>query len=87
MRLRIERTDWPRPGLYLTDTPRPDCPQCQGEGGIEEDYGDETGDYAGTNWWPCTCWHDNARWLLLALPRRRPWGQPRDPWATDEPPF
>ncbi|MEV6328527.1 hypothetical protein [Streptomyces sp. NPDC051909] len=92
MRLRINQTTWPHPALILTDTPRPDCPDCQGEGGRAYDYGDyETGEYAGTDWDPCPCWGENCRWTLLPLfrlPRRR---QPHvDPWGSgysDEPPF
>ncbi|MGY0018673.1 hypothetical protein ACVHNB_06760 [Streptomyces sp. YJ-C3] len=87
LRLRIERTSWPRPALILTDTPNPNCPECKGDGGFEQDYGDyETGEYAGTSYWPCTCWNDTRRWLLLPLPRRRPTGPNRDPWSN-EPPF
>lgn len=96
-RLRIHYTVWRRAGLVLTDTPRPNCLQCEGNGGIEHDYGDyETGEYAGTDWEPCTCWNEHRRWLLLPLPRlRRPgWlSRHRDPWAanghgySDEPPF
>ena len=45
MRLRIQRATWPRNALILTDTPRPRCPDCDGVGGTEHDYGDyETGD-------------------------------------------
>jgi hypothetical protein len=89
-RLRIELTDWPRRALILTDTPRPDCPDCLGEGGHEYDYGDDaTGEYAGTDWDPCPCWNHQRRWTLLRLPRLR--CRYRDPWATngysDEPPF
>ncbi|MEW1725203.1 hypothetical protein [Streptomyces sp. NPDC093109] len=92
MRLRIRRATWPRPALILTDTPRPNCPDCRGEGGWDEDYGDETGEYAGTHSYLCHCWNPNRRWTLLPLPRlphRRTAGQ--DPWGTggysDEPPF
>ncbi|MEU6221293.1 hypothetical protein ABZ845_27865 [Streptomyces sp. NPDC047022] len=92
LRLRIQRATWPRPALILTDTPRPDCLQCDGDGGIEEDYGDyDTGEYADTHWWSCTCWNENRRWLLTPLPRRPRWSSRsttvRDPWASDEPPF
>ncbi|MEV5607137.1 hypothetical protein [Streptomyces sp. NPDC052225] len=91
-RLRIQREHRPRPALILTDTPRPDCPQCDGNGGHNRDYGDpETGEYAGTDWDPCDCWNENRRWPLLPLPRRPLWlrrtDPDRDPWATDEPPF
>ncbi|MGS2588470.1 hypothetical protein [Streptomyces hebeiensis] len=101
MRLRIRVTDWPATGrrrrtLILTDTPRPDCRNCEGYGGIEHDYGDyETGEYAGTEWEPCPCWNESRRWTLLPLPRLPRWLRRRshvpDPWAangySDEPPF
>ncbi|SOE69551.1 hypothetical protein SAMN05446589_3549 [Streptomyces sp. OV198] len=96
-RLRFQRIDWPRPALILTDTPRPDCRACEGDGGFPHDYGDyETGEYAGTDWEPCTCWHEHRRWVLLPLPRLPRWPRRRhdtgrDPWATNgysnEPPF
>ncbi|MFP3990298.1 hypothetical protein U9R90_23080 [Streptomyces sp. E11-3] len=90
-RLRIQRTDVPRRALVLTDTPRPDCRECDGIGGIEHDYGDyESGEYEGTDWEPCTCWNEHRRWALLPLPRRLR-RSIRDPWAahgySDEPPF
>ncbi|MFB7517432.1 hypothetical protein [Streptomyces sp. NPDC056144] len=86
MRLRIHWTTWPRPALVLTDTPRPDCTCCDGDGGHNYNYGDyETGEYAGTDWDPCNCWDDTRRWTLLPLPRltRR---QGRGGYS-DEPPF
>ncbi|MER5884247.1 hypothetical protein ABT160_10495 [Streptomyces sp. NPDC001941] len=85
MRLRLEHSTWPRPGLYLTDTPDPKCPDCAGEGGFEQEYGDENGEYAGTHTWPCTCWNPADRRLVLPLFRRRV-RTSRDPWS-DEPPF
>ncbi|WP_432016184.1 hypothetical protein [Streptomyces hydrogenans] len=93
LRLRIQVAHWPRPTLILTDTPRPDCPDCDGEGGHNRDYGDyETGEYAGTEWDPCPCWNEDRHWTLLPLPRlphRR--HQPHaDPWGngySNEPPF
>ncbi|MEU2440130.1 hypothetical protein ABZ595_28700 [Streptomyces rubradiris] len=84
-RLRLRVEPWPRRVLILTDTPRPACPECEGDGGIGYDYGDpETGEYAGTDWEPCTCWDDTRRWVLLPLPRR-----PRrtPPGYSAEPPF
>lgn len=95
-RLRVRVTDWPRRALVLTDTPAPDCPDCEGEGAIEFDYGDpETGEYDGTDWEPCACWDDTRRWVLLPLPRLPRWLRRRrtvrDPWGPDgysnEPPF
>ncbi|WP_326590265.1 hypothetical protein [Streptomyces sp. NBC_01294] len=93
MRLRIQRTTWPRPALLLTDTPRPDCRTCDGNGGIEHPHGHpETGEYDGSDWEPCHCWNEDRRWTLLPLPRLpRRWRRAhRDPWAngySDEPPF
>ncbi|MCJ0868912.1 hypothetical protein [Streptomyces sp. AP-93] len=81
MRLRIRRTAWPRPALILTDTPQPSCPLCLGEGGHNHDYGDHNGEYAGTDWEPCTCWDETRRLVLLPLPPRRSGGY------SDEPPF
>lgn len=90
-RLRIQLTDWPRRALVLTDTPRPDCPRCEGSGGFAYDYGDHNGEYAGTEWDPCGCWNEARRWLLMPLPYRRRWDDGRDPWGpggySDEPPF
>ncbi|MFE6903059.1 hypothetical protein ACFVFJ_40540 [Streptomyces sp. NPDC057717] len=99
-RLRIQRATWPRPAVILTDTPRPDCRNCDGIGGIEHDYGHpETGEYEGTDWEPCTCWNETRRWTLLPLPRKPLWHtKVRDPWSpgysdewgpgySDEPPF
>ncbi|MFI2076246.1 hypothetical protein [Streptomyces triculaminicus] len=90
-RLRIQRATWPRPALVLTDTPRPDCHDCGGDGGIAHGYGDENGEYAGTDWEPCRCWSADRCWVLMPLPRslrrHRPDG---DPWCTgysNDPPF
>ncbi|WP_328895249.1 hypothetical protein [Streptomyces sp. NBC_00236] len=82
IRLRFQLTGWDRRTLVLTDTPRPDCPDCDGTGGFAYDYGDHTGEYAGTEWDPCPCWNEDRRWTLLTLPRRTA----RDPWSN-EPPF
>ncbi|MFE1547383.1 hypothetical protein [Streptomyces sp. NPDC058718] len=92
MRLRIRIAHWPRRTLILADTPRPDCPDCSGEGGWNRDYGDyETGEYAGTEWDPCHCWNEDRRWPLLPLPRLPRRRHPHtDPWSheySDEPPF
>ncbi|MEU8760914.1 hypothetical protein [Streptomyces sp. NPDC048659] len=82
-RLRLRVTGWTRRTLALTDTPRPDCPDCHGAGGRSYDYGDyDTGEYAGTEWEPCLCWDETRSWTLLPLPRRAPSGG-----YSDEPPF
>ncbi|WP_369224616.1 hypothetical protein AB5J52_27840 [Streptomyces sp. R39] len=94
-RLRLQVTGYSRRVLTLTDTPRPDCRNCDGDGGFEHDYGDHNGEYAGTEWEPCPCWNENRHWRLLPLPRRPRWlrrrGDHRDPWGSagysDEPPF
>ncbi|MEU8823648.1 hypothetical protein [Streptomyces sp. NPDC048636] len=84
-RLRIQRTGWSRRVLVLTDTPRPDCPDCDRDGGTAHDYGDHTGEYAGTDWEPCPCWDETRRWTLLTLPHRPRWLRRQrpdvDPWA------
>ncbi|GAB7109296.1 hypothetical protein JCM4814A_76100 [Streptomyces phaeofaciens JCM 4814] len=89
MRLRIRVTHWPRRALVLTDTPHPRCPNCQGEGGTEQHYGDHTGEYAGTDWDVCPCWNDTRRLVLLPLRRRRT--DDGAPWApagySDKAPF
>ncbi|WP_327678557.1 hypothetical protein [Kitasatospora sp. NBC_00458] len=89
-RLRLRFNSQPRPTIELTDTPDPKCLVCDGYGGWPEDYGHpETGEYAGTEWWDCTCWNPNRVRRLLPLPRwfaRRAydWGPPV---YSDEPPF
>ncbi|MGW3103093.1 hypothetical protein [Streptomyces sp. NPDC001100] len=94
-RLRFQVIGYPRRALILTDTPRPGCLNCEGDGGIEYPYGDDNGEYAGSDWEPCECSNETHRWRLLALPRlprllRRGCGG-RDPWGpsgySNEPPF
>ncbi|MHB9860314.1 hypothetical protein [Streptomyces sp. YIM S03343] len=96
IRLRIQVAHCPHRALVLTDTPRPDCDNCQGEGGTARDYGHpETGEYDGTDYEICDCWNDSRRWTLLPLPRMSRWlhrhGSDRSPWThggySDEPPF
>lgn len=94
LRLRIRLLGWPRRALVLTDTPRPDCPLCEGDGGTAYDYGHpETGEYEGTEWDPCICWNEGRRWRLLPLPSRPRWLPRRvlNSWGSDsysdEPPF
>jgi hypothetical protein len=89
MRPRLHFETWPRRALVLTETPRPDCPVCDGIGEIAHDYGDEDGEYAGTNFEPCLCWNPHRRTVLLRLPHRlfpRREQPCADPWA-DNPPF
>ncbi|MER7576328.1 hypothetical protein [Streptomyces sp. NPDC126514] len=84
IRLRIQTAVCPRYALILTDTPRPGCRECGGVGGILHHYGDDSGEYAGTECEPCGCWTD-WRMTLLPLPswlRRRPRGG-----CSSEPPF
>ncbi|WP_329051690.1 hypothetical protein OG873_19825 [Streptomyces violaceus] len=94
-RLRIQVAHWPNRSLVLTDTPRPDCSNCEGFGGIEHPYGDHNGEYAGSDIEFCDCWNETYRWFLMPLPRRPRWlrrrDSGRDPWGpggySDEPPF
>lgn len=87
LRLRVRRTDWPRPALILTDTPRPRCPDCRGEGGHEHTSVTAYGEFDGTDWYPCPCWDEARRWLLLPLPRLPlRWRRDRHLYS-DEPPF
>ncbi|MFB7081245.1 hypothetical protein [Streptomyces sp. NPDC056308] len=93
LRLRIASGHGPHdftngPTLVLTDSPRPTCAECRGEGGWEQDYGDhETGEYAGTEWVTCDCWQPRHFWHLIPLPHLRALRRrPRDGFS-DEPPF
>ncbi|WEH34475.1 hypothetical protein PZB75_14655 [Streptomyces sp. AM 4-1-1] len=81
-RLRVQRTTWPRPALVLTDTPRPHCPDCRGEGGQGHASVSPDGEFDGIDWYPCPCWDETRRWVLFPLPRRTPPGG-----YSDEPPF
>lgn len=88
-RLRLRFRDWPRPRLCLEDTPRPNCPECEGTGGWWHDYGDyDTGEYAGTNWDPCACW---SGWpdpvLTIPLPRWTARRRTTSAGYSDEPPY
>ncbi|MFD4025572.1 hypothetical protein ACFWRV_18960 [Streptomyces sp. NPDC058576] len=86
-RLRVQLTGWDRRTLILTDTPDPDCPRCDGDGGFGYDHGDHEGEYAGTEWEPCLCWDETRRWTLFRFPRIRHRRRgARDPWGI-EPPF
>ncbi|GAA2364835.1 hypothetical protein [Streptomyces carpaticus] len=89
LRLRTIRTDRGRRALVLTDTPRPTCRTCRGEGGWSEDYGHpETGEYEGTHDVLCDCWKSTRRWVLLPLPRRPRALRRRDTTGySNEPPF
>jgi len=81
-RYRLKVRDWPSRGLYLADTPRPNCPDCGGKGGWHHDYANHEGEYGGTDWVPCICWDDQLAVRLLSLPRAR-----RDAGYSDEAPF
>jgi hypothetical protein len=94
-RVRLRYTTSPRPAIVLTDTPRPGCPYCHGEGGWYEPYAGEDGEYAGETDVTCDCWTDYRR-TLLRLPRALDAIRHRrasrhadhtDPWASSEPPF
>ncbi|MFI6933539.1 hypothetical protein [Streptomyces sp. NPDC050287] len=95
MRLRIQVAHCPGRAVVLTDTPRPGCPDCWGDGVIATHYGDENGEYLDTDVDPCGCWNETRRWVLLPLPRRPRWLRRRDtcrdPWGpggySSEPPF
>ncbi|MDH6214645.1 hypothetical protein [Streptomyces pseudovenezuelae] len=85
LRLRLQVIGCPRRALALTDTPRPNCLDCQGAGGIARDYGHpETGEYEGTDWEFCPCW---TAWALPLIPLpRRLWRTPPGGYSN-EPPF
>lgn len=85
LRIRIRYRAWPRPALVLTDTPRPGCPDCRGEGGWTADYADQDGEYGGTDDVWCDCWQPNRAWLLLPLPRW--WRRRKAPTYSSEAPF
>ncbi|MET9057479.1 hypothetical protein ABZX99_06610 [Streptomyces antibioticus] len=84
-RLRLKVIDYPRHALTLTDTPRPNCPDCKGLGGIEQHYSyPDTGEYWGSDIEPCPCW-STWRMTLLRLPR---WTRRTPPGGySSEPPF
>ncbi|MFB7946311.1 hypothetical protein ACFC6L_15485 [Kitasatospora phosalacinea] len=87
--LRVHYRADHRPLLVLADTPRPRCPECRGEGGWAYDYGDENGEYAGTEYVPCTCWDPDHPERSVTVPRwiaRRFFGW-REPVYSSEPPF
>ncbi|AUY50984.1 hypothetical protein [Streptomyces sp. CB01881] len=89
-RMRLRFNVWPKPAIELTDTPDPHCPDCQGEGGWTEDYGDyDTGEYAGTEDVWCTCWNPDQVRRLLPIPRWivRHWLSRTMPVYSDEPLF
>lgn len=83
MRLRLQVFGCRR-ALFLTDTARPDCPNCRGAGGVAHDYGNPaTGEYEGTDWEFCPCW---TAWALPLLPLPHWLRLPRRGYS-DEPPF
>ncbi|MFJ7422705.1 hypothetical protein ACIQXD_29500 [Streptomyces uncialis] len=87
-RLRLRTAHHDRRMLVLTDTARPSCTTCRGEGGWEHDYGHpETGEYDGTDWAYCACWQPHRTWRLLRLPRSPRRRRPQEDGFSDEPPF
>lgn len=65
LRLRLAYVTWPRPRVVLADTPRPDCPDCLGEGGWYDGQPADPDDapYEVT----CDCW--GSRRTLFPVPR------------------
>ncbi|MEU9498204.1 hypothetical protein [Streptomyces sp. NPDC048196] len=84
-RLRIRYTDWPRPAIELTDTPRPGCWDCDGDGGFE--VAGRSGPQPETVL--CDCWDPARAWLLSYVPRciARRWLGWTDRPFYDAPPF
>ncbi|WP_433340587.1 hypothetical protein [Streptomyces sp. CA-253872] len=82
-RLRLTVLYCPRRALALRDTPRPDCPQCAGEGFSRDGYLTGPGVYVQTAYATCTCWDMNRCRVLLPLPHL-PWRRGR---TRDLPPF
>ncbi|MFJ9697394.1 hypothetical protein [Kitasatospora sp. NPDC101183] len=89
MRPRLRYTTYPRPSIRLTDTPNPKCPSCQGAGGWDQDYGDENGEYGGTETYYCLCWNPDRSRNLLPVPHwiARRWLGWTEPVYSSEPPF
>lgn len=93
-RIRLRYSDWPHPALILTDTARPSCPLCRGEGGWDEPYADADGEYGGEHSIRCDCWTHwtrpllpvpgRAARLIVRIRRRALWGSSG---YSDEPPF
>ena len=83
-RLRIKVIDGCRRALVLTDTPRPNCPDCKGHGGTVQHYGyPDTGEHWGSGWEFCPCW-STWRMTLLPLPR---WTRRTRPGSRTNAPF
>ncbi|WP_436772037.1 hypothetical protein [Yinghuangia sp. YIM S09857] len=74
-----------RRGLWLTDTPRPNHADCDGDGWYPQDYADEHGEYGGTNDVLCGCWSPDRVWRIVPMPRAR--RRPPPGGYSDEPPF
>ena len=84
LRLRFRVICGTRRTLTLIDTPNPNCPNCQGAGGIGHDYGHpETSEYEGTDYELCLCW---TTWSLTLLPLPR-WFRRTPRGYSSEPPF
>ncbi|MGX9921575.1 hypothetical protein ACWIG4_17160 [Streptomyces sp. NPDC002248] len=67
-RLRLTITHCPRRALTLSDTPRPDCPQCAGQGFTRDGYHLAANVYIQTAYATCPCWDMNRCRVLLPLP-------------------
>lgn len=82
-RRRLAYVTWPRPRIVLTDTPRPDCPDCYGRGGylVGSPGAEEPDDV------PCECWDPSDQRTVCPIPRpiaRRLFGYTPE---NAEPPF
>lgn len=88
LRLRLRYQSHPRPALVLTDTPRPGCPHCHGQGWwteyVQDGPSPEDGERIDVQ---CDCW---SSWHLALIPVPRRLANRRDQDTggfSDEPPF